>query len=135
MWIHIKSKTTVNPEHDWTHTITLCTSPKEKLSTEESFPISILVSASKEKPLYVMYHMLDNGTCDIGPLLFTTYKDAYETFMKKIHHQYNETKDEIVVFQRFPTLSSNRISSSVYKTEGMKLLSRWNIDTITETTF
>ena len=128
MWIHIKSKPTVNPEHDWTHTTILSTKQNTDDSFE-SFPISILITASKEKPLYVMYH-IDNGKCDIGPLLFTCYNEAYETLCRKIQIQYKDSKDEIVVFQRFH--SSNRISSTMYETEGMKFLSRWNLDTITE---
>ena len=130
MWFHIKNKPTINPENDWTHTTTIRTTLlKDQTSFEESFPISILITASKEKPLYVIYH-IDNGKCDIGPLLFTCYDEAYETFLRKIHQQYKEAKDEIVVFQRFQ--SPNRISSTMYETETMKFVSRWNMDTITE---
>jgi len=133
MWFYITSKPTTIPEEDWTHEITLCTNkriPVEKW--DYVHPISILTKASEKNPVYVVYHLVDNGVCEIGPLLFTDYKDAYDLFLKYVHKQYEvcDEGDNVVVFQRL----YHRMISTMYqlKPKGlMKFVSRWNLDTIT----
>jgi hypothetical protein len=133
MWFYITSKPTINPEEDWTHEIIL--SKQKRIPADQwdyQYPIPIITTASETKPVYVVYHLIDNGICEIGPLLFTNYKDAYDLFKRYVHKQYDvcEEGTNVIVFQRL----YHRMISTMYqlKPKGlMKFVSRWNLDTIT----